>query len=133
MMWLRKQRARISPKSRLGEKLAYIGNHWDGLEAFLSGWRVEMDNNVAYSVNGINDDVHSSDNSAANRVIVGENLVAFARNGHYPHKGRKRLALILPGYSIKTPSDGSVFHYRTGASAPRMVPRTPRWPKTPSR
>ena len=45
-MWLRKRRARISPKSRLGEKLAYIGNHWDGLRAFLADGRVEMDNNI---------------------------------------------------------------------------------------
>ena len=30
-VWLRRQRARVSPKSRLGEKLAYIRNHWDGL------------------------------------------------------------------------------------------------------
>ena len=44
--WLRKQRARVSPKSRLGEKLAYIGNHWDGLRVFLDDGRVEMDNNV---------------------------------------------------------------------------------------
>ena len=29
--WLREQRARVSPKSRLGEKLAYIARHWDGL------------------------------------------------------------------------------------------------------
>ena len=45
-VWLRRQRARISPKSRLGEKLAYIGNHWDGLQVFLTDGRVEMDNNV---------------------------------------------------------------------------------------
>ena len=44
--WLRRQRARISPKSRLGEKLAYIANHWDGLQVFLTDGRVEMDNNV---------------------------------------------------------------------------------------
>ena len=44
--WLRRQRARISPKSRLGEKLAYIANHWDGLQVFPTDGRVEMDNNV---------------------------------------------------------------------------------------
>ena len=53
--WLRKQRARVSPKSRLGEKLAYIGNHWDGLQVFLIDGRVEMDTNIVYSVNRIND------------------------------------------------------------------------------
>ena len=44
--WLRRQRARISPKSRLGEKLAYIGNHWDGLQVFLTDGGVEMDTNI---------------------------------------------------------------------------------------
>ena len=45
-VWLRRQRARISPKSRLGEKLAYIANHWDGLQVFLTDGRVEMDTNI---------------------------------------------------------------------------------------
>ena len=47
---LRQQRARVSPKSRLGEKLAYIGNHWAGLQVFLTDGRVEMDNNVVENV-----------------------------------------------------------------------------------
>ena len=50
-VWLRQQRARVSPKSRLGEKLAYIGNHWAGLKVFLTDGRVEMDNNIAYADN----------------------------------------------------------------------------------
>ena len=44
-IWLDQQRARVSPKSRLGEKLAYIANHWDGLQIFLRDGRVEMDSN----------------------------------------------------------------------------------------
>ena len=44
--WLKRQRVRVSAKSRLGEKLAYIGNHWDGLQVFLTDGRVEMDSNV---------------------------------------------------------------------------------------
>ena len=43
--WLAQQRARVSAKSRLGEKLAYIANHWDGLQIFLTDGRVEMDSN----------------------------------------------------------------------------------------
>lgn len=43
--WLKEKRARVSAKSRLGEKLAYIANHWDGLQVFLTDGRVEMDNN----------------------------------------------------------------------------------------
>ncbi len=44
-LWLTKQRSRISTKSRLGEKLAYIHRHWDGLQIFLTDGRVEMDTN----------------------------------------------------------------------------------------
>ena len=44
--WLETQRARVSRKSRLGEKLAYIANHWDGLLVFLTDGRVEIDNNL---------------------------------------------------------------------------------------
>jgi transposase len=43
--WLTLQRSRISTKSRLGEKLAYIHRHWDGLQIVLSDGRVEMDTN----------------------------------------------------------------------------------------
>ena len=44
-LWLTKQRSRISAKSRLGEKLAYIHRHWEGLQIFLTDGRVEMDTN----------------------------------------------------------------------------------------
>ncbi len=43
--WLQAQRIRVSAKSRLGEKLAYIHRHWDGLQTFLKDGRVEIDNN----------------------------------------------------------------------------------------
>src|SRR6056297_1618586 len=43
--WLQKQRLRVSAKSRLGEKLAYIHRHWEGLQAFLHDGRVEIDSN----------------------------------------------------------------------------------------
>jgi hypothetical protein len=39
------QRRKISAKSRLGEKLTYIHNHWDGLQTFLTDGRVEIDSN----------------------------------------------------------------------------------------
>ena len=44
-VWLDEQRSRVSPRSRLGEKLAYIANQWDGLLVFLHDGRVEMDTN----------------------------------------------------------------------------------------
>ena len=44
-VWLNEQRSRVSPRSRLGEKLTYIANQWDGLLVFLYDGRVEMDSN----------------------------------------------------------------------------------------
>lgn len=44
-LWLKNQRSRISAKSRLGEKLAYISRHWNGLQIFLTNGRVEIDSN----------------------------------------------------------------------------------------
>ena len=43
--WLQAERRKISAKSRLGEKLTYIHNHWNGLQTFLTDGRVEIDNN----------------------------------------------------------------------------------------
>ena len=45
-IWLDEQRSRVSPRSRLGEKLAYIANQWDGLLEFLHDGRVEIDSNL---------------------------------------------------------------------------------------
>ncbi|UWQ82731.1 IS66 family transposase [Leisingera caerulea] len=44
--WLQSQCRRISSKSRLGEKLAYIHRQWDGLQTFLHDGRVEIDSNA---------------------------------------------------------------------------------------
>ncbi len=44
-LWLAEQRSLVSLKSRLGEKLSYIANQWDGLLVFLRDGRVEMDSN----------------------------------------------------------------------------------------
>lgn len=44
-LWLKDQRSRVSAKSRLGEKLAYISRHWNGLQTFLTDGRVEIDSN----------------------------------------------------------------------------------------
>lgn len=43
--WLQAQRMRVSAKSCLGEKLAYIHNHWNGLQTFLTDRRVAIDSN----------------------------------------------------------------------------------------
>jgi transposase len=45
-IWLQQQRARLSAKAKLGEVLAYIANHWSGLQLFLSDGRIEIDSNA---------------------------------------------------------------------------------------
>jgi transposase len=44
--WLAAARAKLSPKSRAGEKLAYFAHHWQGLQVFLDDGRVEIDTNA---------------------------------------------------------------------------------------
>jgi len=44
--WLARATRRVSPKSRLGEKLAYIAKRKDGLSVFLDDGRVELDTNL---------------------------------------------------------------------------------------
>jgi transposase len=44
--WLAAARARLSPKSRAGEKLTYFAHHWEGLLVFLDDGRVEIDTNA---------------------------------------------------------------------------------------
>ena len=39
-------RARVSARSRLGEKLGYIARNWSGLKVFLNDGRVEIDSNA---------------------------------------------------------------------------------------
>ena len=42
-VWCGEQRSRVSPRSRLGKKLTYIANQWNGLLVFLNDGRVEID------------------------------------------------------------------------------------------
>jgi transposase len=44
-VWLDDARARVSAKSRVGEKLGYFARHWDGLVLFLADGRIELDTN----------------------------------------------------------------------------------------
>jgi|TARA_B110000238_G_scaffold56681_1_gene61957 transposase len=44
--WLKTVHARISAKSRLGEKLSYIANYMGGLKLFLDDGTMEMDSNI---------------------------------------------------------------------------------------
>jgi hypothetical protein len=45
-VWLEQQRARVSGKSRLGEKPGYITRHWKAMQVFPTDGRVEIDSNA---------------------------------------------------------------------------------------
>jgi transposase len=44
-IFVRTQRERLSQRSKMGQALTYLANHWDGLSIYLDDGRVEMDNN----------------------------------------------------------------------------------------
>ena len=89
--WLKRQRARGSPKSRLGEKLAYIGNHWEGLQVFLTDGRVEMDSNVVentirpLALNRKNALFAGHDEGAAAWARIASLIETAKMNGVNPH------------------------------------------------
>ena len=43
--WLKYQTPRVTPKSALGQAIAYCRNQWDKLEGFMKDGRLEIDNN----------------------------------------------------------------------------------------
>jgi transposase len=45
LAWLKQQRSRTLPKSKLGEAITYSLNQWEKLTAFLQDGRLEIDNN----------------------------------------------------------------------------------------
>ena len=89
--WLKRQRARVSAKSRLGEKLAYIGNRWEGLQVFLTDGRVEMDSNVVentirpLALNRKNALFAGHDEGAAAWARIASPIETVKMNGVNPH------------------------------------------------
>ena len=45
LAWLKIQKARVAPKTKLGEAITYCLNQWPKLVAFLKDGRLELDNN----------------------------------------------------------------------------------------
>ena len=76
-VWLDEQRSRVSPRSRLGEKLTYIANQWDGLLVFLYDGRAEMDSNF------VENRIRPVKLTAKNALFAGhdEGATAWARIG----------------------------------------------------
>ena len=104
-VWLRRQRARISPKSRLGEKLSYIGNHWDGLQVFLTDGRIEMDTNMGNAIrplalNRKNALFAGHDEGAVAWACIASLVETEKMNGVNPHAYlRATLEAIVIGHS----------------------------------
>ena len=44
--WLAETRPKIAPSGKLGEALAYLDNHWDGLVRYCEDGRYAMDTNL---------------------------------------------------------------------------------------
>ena len=104
-LWLRERRARVSPRSRLGEKLAYVGNHWDGLRVFLADGRVEMDSNAfentirPLALNRKNALFAGHDEGAAAWIVSRRSSETAKMNGVDPHAYLKAtLAAIASGH-----------------------------------
>ena len=76
---------------RLGEKLAYIGNHWEGLQVFLTDGRVEMDSNVVentirpLALNRKNALFAGHDEGAAAWARIASLIETAKMNGVNPH------------------------------------------------
>ena len=51
--FIRAQRERLSSKSNMGQALAYLANHWQGLCLYLDDGRVEMDFNPVENSSGL--------------------------------------------------------------------------------
>ena len=130
-VWLDEQRSRVSPRSRLGEKLTYIANQWGGLLVFLYDGRVEIDSNFVENL------IRPVKLTAKNALFAGhdEGAAAWGRiasligtckmNGVEPYawltNTLEKIAAGHPQSRIRTPA----LELRTGVKLKfRWAPRT---------
>lgn len=89
--WLRRNRARASAKSPLGEALAYIAKYRDGLGRFMSDGRIEIDNNTVertirpIALNRKNALFAGHDAGAENWAIIASLVETCKMNAVDPH------------------------------------------------
>lgn len=74
--WLNVESRQVLPKSLMGKAIAYMLNHWDRLEIYLTEGRLEIDNNLV--------------ENAIRPIALGRKNYLFAGS----HKGAKRAAAI---------------------------------------
>ncbi len=89
--WLRRNRARASAKSPLGEALAYIAKYRNGLGRFMSDGRIEIDNNTVertirpIALNRKNALFAGHDAGAENWAIIASLIETCKMNAVDPH------------------------------------------------
>ncbi len=89
--WLHYHRARTSAKSPLGEALAYIAKHRDGLGRFLTDGRIEIDSNAVertirpIALNWKNALFAGHDAGAENWAVIASLIETCKMNGVDPH------------------------------------------------
>lgn len=94
-IWLTHNRARVSPKSPLGDALKYIAKYWQtsnsGLTLFLTDGRVELDNNSVertirpFALNRKNALFAGHDAGAANWAAIASLIETCKLNAVEPH------------------------------------------------
>ena len=89
--WLRDHRARVSPKSPLGEALKYIARYWQGLCLFLTDGRIEIDSNSVertirpIALNRKNALFAGHDEGAKNWAVIASLIETCKLNSVEPH------------------------------------------------
>lgn len=126
--WLTHHRARVAGKSPLGEALTYIAKYWDGLCAYLTDGRVEMDNNTVersirpIALNRKNALFAGHDAGAENWAIIASLIETCKLNAVDPfaylsktlaaivHGHRQSQIDVLMPWNSSRRTDGSIRH-----------------------
>ncbi len=118
--WLRRNRARASAKSPLGEALAYIAKYRDGLGRFMSDGRIEIDNNTVertirpIALNRKNALFAGHDAGAENWAIIASLIETCKMNAVDPHAWlANTLTAIVNGHKQSQIDDLLPWNYAT--------------------
>ena len=116
--WLALRRARASAKSPLGEALAYIAKHRDGLGRFLTDGRVEIDSNTVertirpIALNRKNALFAGHDAGAENWAVIASLIETCKLNAVDPHTWLSAtLQAIVQGHKQKQIADLLPWNY----------------------
>ena len=112
----------MSPRSLLGEKLAYFANHWDGLLVFLHDGRVEMGTNFVENrirplkLTKKNSLFAGHDEGAVSWVRAASLIETNKMNGVEPYAWRRNtLESIAAGYPMSSVRELLPWNFDAGA------------------